>query len=274
MSGLLGDSIRSDGRDSLLDQLQSAHRDKKGRYKPKIEIEVGFKLSSLSNIDLIANTFECQCRLLLTWSDPAVQALFATEEGKQTGEEKWEEVIYDPQLTIKNSLGELTVIEESLKLEDGATGTVKRVWEFSGTFSYKGRYHSFPFDTQILPIRLKSNDKNKQEDQITFKPRTSVHNPILKDCTQAEYDIREPQFVHFMSDAGESSKGKRYAEIEVQFPVSRVSNYYVTNILLLSTSIALLSCAAFAIEPGSMGDRMGIVLTLLLTFVALKFVIS
>jgi len=62
-----------------------------------------------------------------------------------------------------------------------------------------------------------------------------------------------------------------YAEVEVTIHVRRRWEYYVTNVLLVMFILGWLAFTAFVIPMDAVEDRLGVLLTLLLTFVAFKF---
>ena len=60
----------------------------------------------------------------------------------------------------------------------------------------------------------------------------------------------------------------------VSMVVHRKSSYYLSNIISIMAGLVSLCFSAFAIEVQDLADRMSIILTLLLTAVAFKFVIA
>ena len=60
--------------------------------------------------------------------------------------------------------------------------------------------------------------------------------------------------------------------IEVQ--LKRKYEYWLYNVIVLLASISSVVFATFALEPNEIGERLSLILTLLLTSVAFKFVIS
>merc|ERR1712113_633605 len=60
----------------------------------------------------------------------------------------------------------------------------------------------------------------------------------------------------------------------IEVPIERKPEYYINNVMGVSASICLCSFSAFAIEIESLGDRLAVVLTMMLTAVAFKMVIA
>jgi len=60
----------------------------------------------------------------------------------------------------------------------------------------------------------------------------------------------------------------------VRLQVARRPQYYVNNIVGIITMLSLLGFLAFFLPVGDLGDRINLILTLLLTAVAFKFVVA
>jgi hypothetical protein len=120
----------------------------------------------------------------------------------------------------------------------------------------------FPFDSQDLSLDLRLNDPktwdlyNLTVNAVQFNRQAleltewNVHNPVVK---------------------RESPKEKF---TKVSLKVERFYSFYIQNIVLMMFSLDLLGLSAFAVEIADVGTRVNILLTLILTTVAFKFVLS
>lgn len=129
------------------------------------------------------------------------------------------------------------------------------------TFSLR----SFPFDRHGLPFDIRLNSANtwdKYELSI-FYIRFSV--PSLH---QAEWAVKMP------STTRPGSEAVRHRGGVVHFRVVRAYSFYLRNVYFVVYVLSLISLVVFALPEDDLADRVGHILTLLLTAVAFKFVIA
>ena len=72
----------------------------------------------------------------------------------------------------------------------------------------------------------------------------------------------------------ESASSTQYIELKVECLLKRRSSYYMWNIVFIDFALVLTSFSVLLIPASELADRMSISLTLLLTAVAFKFVVS
>eukprot|EP00040_Diaphanoeca_grandis_P043727 m.268906 g.268906 ORF g.268906 m.268906 type:complete len:485 (-) comp81239_c0_seq1:26-1480(-) len=132
------------------------------------------------------------------------------------------------------------------------------ICNFHGNF----QLDSFPFDFQEFTMDIRLNNKHKHLFDLT------VHAVMFnrKALTLQEW-VQMPPTVK----RGDTQKDRH---TNVSMIVKRKANYYVTNIVSLMTGLVTLCFSAFSVELEDIADRMSIILTLLLTAVAFKFVIA
>jgi hypothetical protein len=132
----------------------------------------------------------------------------------------------------------------------------------------------FPFDRQIIKCYVKSFASRL----VTWTAEIS-DSPIgvRSDTTWAINDIvvEYEQYlwlVEWISATVESDE--RPAQFRVEFGLSRTTSFYITNFVLITFFLVVSSLSCIAIEYDDFGSRAGITFTLLLTLVALKFVMT
>ncbi|KAG2438144.1 hypothetical protein HXX76_005753 [Chlamydomonas incerta] len=80
---------------------------------------------------------------------------------------------------------------------------------------------------------------------------------------------------HWLSHPSLSGQGKRYSNLQFSLHFSRVATYYTYNILLPLWLLTGLGFCAFSLDvAASTGDRLSLLVTLLLTAAAYKIVVS
>lgn len=129
------------------------------------------------------------------------------------------------------------------------------------TFTDHFELEKFPFDSQALTMDLSLNNQYKHMYDL------SVHAVMFnrKALTMHEWLIDPPTV--------ERHKVK-VRNTKVVLHISRKSTYYITNIIVIMLGLVGLCFSAFAVPVDDLADRMSIILTLLLTAVAFKFVIA
>jgi len=90
----------------------------------------------------------------------------------------------------------------------------------------------------------------------------------------AEWYIHEPQVVFGNGEFAKTRDDPMAAVYCMKIKLRRKSEGWLKNVILLLWLICSCAFAAFSLDPEDLGDRFGIVLTLLLTATAFKFVVS
>ena len=122
--------------------------------------------------------------------------------------------------------------------------------------------HAFPFDSNELNLDLRLNDPLTWD---IFELRVNIVQFHKTALIQTEYDIYNP-LLKAGSPAHKCSS--------VIFLAKRRPQYYLQNIVLMMFALSMLGLLAFVMEVDALGDRVSVVLTLILTAVAFKFVID
>jgi hypothetical protein len=132
----------------------------------------------------------------------------------------------------------------------------------------------FPFDRQVIKCTFQTYGVrycpwSSPEDDMPFGIRA---DPIWKanDCL-AEYD-QSIWIIDWVS--GEAISDENPSSYKLSFGLSRTSTYYLTNFVLVSYFVVGSSLSCIAVDHDDFGSRASITFTLLLTIVALKFVMS
>lgn len=153
-----------------------------------------------------------------------------------------------------------------------AAGTIRWEKRIRGVFKEIFELEKFPYDVQTLLVRIRLNshrdnkimkrfftvgDENDEESGPTMKPTVFV----------PEWRLYKP-----FHKCAHDDKGKPV--YDVYMIINRRHGYFTNNVLVMMGSMCTLCLGAFAIDRKEYADRCSVVLTLLLTAVAFKFVVS
>jgi hypothetical protein len=132
----------------------------------------------------------------------------------------------------------------------------------------------FPFDRQVIKCTFQTYGGrfcrwDVPESDMPFGVR-SDHLWKVHDCL-AEYD-QSIWIVDWVSSELNSEENPSFYKLS--FGLSRTSTYYLTNFVLVTYFVVGSSLSCIAIDHSDFGSRASITYTLLLTVVALKFVMS
>eukprot|EP01084_Bolivina_argentea_P264359 447785_1 len=142
------------------------------------------------------------------------------------------------------------------------------------TFAEELELQSFPFDCQDLSCIIKGNFLNKQK---------YIFLPELRHCNFASIDPRysvldewdlSTALIEFADDESGRTSGRAYPTIVIRLKMQRKWRIYVINIVLLLCALCGLSLCAFYLNYEQLGERLGLLITLILTSVAFSIVIQ
>jgi hypothetical protein len=136
------------------------------------------------------------------------------------------------------------------------------MWNIGLVASMKETYdlHQFPFDVQKLTIELRQNNPKTWDDYELSVVGVQFHKTGIQDL---EWNITTPTI-----------KKADHKQTNVFLYAKRKSGYYLVNVFGISCILSLMSLTIFTVPVDIVADRLSLVLTLLLTTVAFKFVVG
>ena len=157
-----------------------------------------------------------------------------------------------------------------------AKNNLDLVYEMDGTFFELFELHHFPFDHQMLRAKLRSACAMDGKTPVRFtKRRQGViqlidrENFALHNAWTLEERI---QAVEGIYQYGGEFSGKEYPSLEVTLHVHRKSGYYLINVVIPTSLLALTSMLQWRVPAEDVTDRLQQNYALLLTAVAYKLV--
>jgi len=234
------------------------------------QIDIGFQLLALSDIDFIASRFRVEGYGDFVWCDPR-QAFDAIGEERDTrvffGEGNGPEDLWIADVSVANTVGDTVVTDR--RLEVRSDGRIRISAFFNAVVSARYDLRRFPFDRQSLDIAMESFSFNR--DVVELRP--------VADRVGFDRDI----FLQEWRVLSVDSRAMERLEVRDRVPFSRAvfsvsiqreSGYYLWKLSVPLILIVMLSWTVFWMKDESLGGRIRITLTAFLTIVAYQFAIS
>ena len=226
---------------------------------------VRLSIFSISDIDTVTGTFAADFFLTASWlshKEPtAFEGLSKDELADTIAQE------FDPRLIFMNAGGPVNRTDERWALEDWRTGhndepVVYYMCRCVGTFREPLELGHFPFDTQPLNLVLSSHSKDVSlhEDVGMSRLRTEF-------MSSPEFELQTAKFL-----AARTQRG--YPLLYMAVIARRRPGYYVWNVFFPTLLLTLMAAAIFSVPASDAAGRLGLILTLVLTSVAFKFVVA
>lgn len=237
--------------------------------------DIGIYILAISDIDPVHNRFTVEGFLDMIWCDP--------REGFDPDELGWHEkifleedaeselqLIWWPDITFPNEVGSRDT--ENLEVLIFEDGTVEYEERFAVTLEANFDLRKFPFDTQKLTILVESlawSDQylvfHEEEDMIGFSDNFEL--------PEWNWNPDEDLATHVES-VQEIRDDKPFSEFVVELTVERDPNFYILKVLFPMVLIVGLSWSVFWMDEATLGERLGISFTGLLTVVAYQFIVG
>lgn len=234
----------------------------------KVTVVIRTSIISVGDIDTVGQRFKCDFYMSATWSEPQLQ-------GRSPEDIRWSDE-WHPRIVFFNAL-EIEKLEMNHKLfyeEGNKIPFALQSYRIKGSFRENLELWNFPLDYQQLTITLMSDwtDKLVEFEKDPRKPDTLRPETFTAD--QEWHLCRNVVTESTSTVSSEGSSANDYPLYHIKCHVKRKSGYYLWNITMIIFLISLLSFCSFSVEISSPSDRLSVTLTLLLTAVAFKFVVS
>jgi hypothetical protein len=230
-------------------------------------VTVDFFLLNLNSVDERNETFDADLYIEFDWDDPRLvhdgreEQLFADAAVDEKLTTMWW-----PQVEYVNT-AEPTITNQSLEIFP--SGHVKYTVGLTSTFRTGLDVRRFPFDAQVLTVRLQSflYDSDRLRLVPAARPPGWEHDGTYEELrvTGLTVDSREVRL---------SGRDERYSEFCASIAVVRNWAFYVWTVFGPVVLIVLIACAVFLVPLEAFADRVSICLTALLACIATHFAIS
>jgi len=271
----------------------------KRAMKPDRKVFVALKVKRVSDVDNIKETFRMRFHIYFNWlmtEGDYTSYLEAKADGKLV---EWEPRWY-PHLEFQNSIDEEVCEWEEYpdegkfrmqifkdfgqeKKEKRAIGQfdcskarfIRAKLECEMTFAEELELQSFPFDCQDLSCIIQ--ERTTSGVSCVFlpelrKPKFGSIDPRYSVID--EWDL-ETAVLEFGDTNNALSRSKSsYAMIVLRLKVKRRWKVFFANIVFLMCCISLLGLTAFSLKEDDLGDRLNLLITLILTAVAFGYIVT
>lgn len=233
-----------------------------------VEVAVGLYIANLADIDQTKETYDLSSYLFATWKDTRLafnpQEVTADTKVYKLGE------IWDPHLIGVNTVEGRRSFNDSLTVKPD--GTVQYQERFHITLSASFQLSLFPFDTQMLPVILRSFDY--AGDQVVFlvdNQKSGWDKAEYVGLSEWRIDRLEPT-VYLSVFAPEKTE---YSRIVFQLIVKRNAGYYIWTFFLPLLLINIISWTVFWINiETEFNTRISIGISSLLSAIAFNITIG
>lgn len=222
------------------------------------KVSVGIYVADIQEIDMKTHSYRLDLYVWFRWQDPNIDPSKSAEFIN----------MFDPADHVRTSL-----YDEPQKMPDGTYYAIVRD---QGKFSSKFDLKDYPFDYQTLPIIIEDNVH--ESDEVAYVPDTSTENPITLnpeiylpgfDIWDGELQVSDFNYPTNFGDLRASDKPD-YSRATFLIPVERP--WLGTGLKIFLPVLLILLCTALVlnIHPSYIEGRLGVVITALLTLVALQ----
>jgi hypothetical protein len=153
-------------------------------------------------------------------------------------------------------------------------GFVEYEERFNGLLAGPMDLRKFPFDSQVLPLRITTFDYDSR--QVVFK---QIQTDASPDFRLAEWTVNQisgttKTDTAYGIEPQDEETAFYYPVAEIAINVSRKSGYYILRVILPLALIIAVSWSVFWLESGSVSDQLAVSFTVLLTIVAFNFLVA
>ncbi|XP_013383172.1 gamma-aminobutyric acid receptor subunit pi [Lingula anatina] len=255
---------------------EKIHRNRKYFGGEKVVVELRTSFIAVGDINDAHQEFSADVYIEARWKEP----LLVQKDGSQLDAKDvdWDEH-WDPRIVVINEVSTYKKNRmHQLTYEDGdGIPVVILGIRINATFKENLELFDFPLDYQNLTLRLMSDWPNTElefEKSMTNIDKIRTDNFSARQQWVLKCYVNSQKITYNSSDNHVSWDQSVYPMYESGVQVTRRAGFYFWNVFLVLFCIMLLTFASFTVNRASPNDRLGVTLTLLLTSVAFKFIVT
>jgi hypothetical protein len=227
-------------------------------YAEPEKVSVGVYVADIQEIDMKSHSYRLDIYMWFRWKDPRFDPSKSAEFIN----------MFDPADHVRTSL-----YDEPQKMPDG---TYYAIIRDQGKFSSKFDLQSYPFDYQELPIIIEDNVH--EADELVYVPDTSTGAAITlnPEIYLPGFDIwdgvLEVTNFNYPTNFGDLRSAEKPDYSRATFSIPAERPWLGTGLKIFLPVLLILLCTALVlnIHPSYIEGRLGVVITALLTLVALQ----
>lgn len=238
----------------------------------KYIVDVAVQKFRIDSIDSATSTISAVFSIHLRWRDPdlSAEAAAAGREWFSAWEPPWQ-----PRFDFSSEVEPIEVVRSQYKVDD--EGFVRAFIRMRGRFFAAVHLHDFPLDSHLVSITASSLLPTAQ---CAFQRYAGGYPCSWQGGSGELYDwhVATDSLDVVCSVPPASAGPVSFSSFSLRFAVARRSGYYVAQIVLPTSLLVLSGCASVLMDVShggndGLGDRLGYLMTLLLTLVAFRFVV-
>ncbi|XP_077995614.1 cys-loop ligand-gated ion channel-like isoform X2 [Glandiceps talaboti] len=236
----------------------------------RVTVKIRCNIISIGEIDTVKQEFAVELWLSASWKEPLLAGK-TREEVDWDGE--WQPRLVFFNATVIDKIETKHHLNEDEDSDDGIPIASLNI-RLKATFKEPMELYDFPFDYQDLTIRMMSD---WPDTDLLFVKNMAIKDSIRRDTFTGaqEWVLHHHVFSRPVDEDREmTGSHRKYPLYHITTHVSRRIGYYLWNVALIMFLIVGMSFASFSVDPAEPADRLSVTLTLLLTSVAFKFVVS
>jgi hypothetical protein len=232
-----------------------------------VEVAIGFYALDFARVTSRDESFDLAGYLELSWRDPRL-ALPAEERART---KDWRRLdasrVWTPRVYFENALEQPRQHADPV-IEVDPEGMVWSWSIVSGKFSTPMQLRRFPFDSQVLAVRIGSFE---DESVIRFRVKNELVM-VGRDAFLTDWTIRRPAA---RTDSRRYVAGQEtYPQFVYEVEVERRSTFYVWRIMVPLSLLAVVPWAAFWFEPVGLQPQISTCMAALIALVMFNFAID
>ena len=239
------------------------------KRRQKVVLYVRVSVVNVGDIDTIKQEFQCEFYMTVKWRE-----LKLKDKGRKDIE--WEK-FWDPRLSFENVVSyDLFERRHQIEAKKNEVPMICLYYHIRGVFKEILEVNDFPFDYQDLSLSLIARWRSSL---VSFEKDSSRDDKIRISnfIAKQEWDLQP----HIMTRQTETEVENDESWFDISYPVYHIQmharrhySYYIFNVALIMCLITALTFSSFSIKSTEPGNRLQVTLTLLLTSIAFKYVIS
>ncbi len=227
--------------------------------KPTI-IEIAIAVTDVTEIQETNQSFNIDFFGMVNWHDPRLseEALGHSLEGCVVHYTD----IWSPSIVIINARNFSRYFDQTGRVN--AQGDVTFLQRLTGVFTARYHLETFPFDTQALPIKIRSADYGP--DEVVFYLNETLSS-VAEELSLPGWHVTEGERgvqIEAINERG----GQKLAGYDYTLTAERMIGYYIWKIFLPLTFIVLMAWTVFWISPENFGAQVAVSTASIFTLIA------
>lgn len=227
------------------------------------QVSVGLYVIDINSISDRALSFSADFYLVLRWTDPRL----SRESGTSLAGCKLRiDDVWNPRVLIVNQRQVSKQLEDVVDIDPQGIVTYRQ--RFYGDLSARLDLAEFPFDKQVLWIRLASLDS---PDQVQFSNDATITGRM--DAFSIPDWFIGPESTQVTSQYFLPQE-RNLSRFDLSFEARRDSGFYFWKVIVPLSLIVFMSWTVFWIDPSQLAAQLGVSTASVLTLIAFQFALS